>query len=614
MSTINESAMELFAQDLSKISEEREVSKERAFLIWVCENVLEITDSSDVEEAVSIGGERSYGVDIFHIENNGDEIDQYMCWAQVKFAEELNLEITKKDIESFAETIDALENSPPDANPIFKEKAQDFADMGKTEARIRKRMLLVVAGKLTQQARNLCDDDSWKALKISNLYGPSIEFEVLDLPKILSYIKIPPTPMRRIRFDGNSIMRIDSVTQKRSIMGYVCAEDMVEITKDHRDKIFLENPRESLGETATNKAIRATLEDDTLRKKFWKLNNGITAICDSLTEADYEGNAYNIENFKIVNGRQTTFTLEKSSSSLKDVFLFIAVHEAVDGQERTLISEATNTQNAIKRVDLITNSQELMDLEQHCNRDFPCFYFERQTKGFRAGSTSMRQRVTRRRVLDKNLTARSYYAYEINPNDAMKSEREFFGDSQYYDAVFKNRTIRELIIPHIFMDMIKSLHTKWRADGEHERDGAIISKRNVKYYLLRLIHESLFSIDDSERTKIEDEMIRYFQRLAKNETPEIFYDIASATYYDFMLNFNQLRNETWPEDILSAINDNGSNTSQPSPYDIMYRLKKRGDRILPLLLSNRQYNHNLAGDSIRKKLLTLIEPSGSAEM
>ena len=613
MSTTSGSARSYFKQDLEKISEEKEVNKERAFLIWICENVLEITDSSDIEEAVSIGGERSYGVDIFHIESNGDEIDQYVCWAQVKFAEDLNLEITKKDIESFAETIDVLENSPLDANPIFKEKAQDFADIGKTEARIRKKMLLVVTGKLTQEAQNLCDNQAWRLQNISNVSEPSIEFEVFDISKILSYIKISPTPMLSIRFDNN-ITRIDSVTQKQSIIGYVCAEDIVNITKKYKAKIFLENPRESLGATTTNKAIRATLEDDTLRKKFWKLNNGITAICDSLAEANYEHDAYNIKNFKIVNGRQTMFTLEQFSSSLKDVFVFIAVHEAVDDQERTLISEATNTQNAIKRVDLITNSQELMDLEQHCDRDFPYFYFERQTRGFRAKSPSIRQRVTSRRVLDKSLTARSYYAYAINPNGAMKSEREFFGDSQYYDDVFKNRTVRELIIPHIFMDMIKSLHTKWRTDGKRKRDRTIISKRNVKYYLLRLIQESLFSIDDSERTKIEDEMIKCFENLDKNETPEIFYDIASTAYYDFMLTFNLARKDTWPEEILSTVNDNGSNTNQPSPFDIMYQLKKRGDKILPLLLSNRQDSHNLTGDPIKEKLLTLIELSGSAKM
>ena len=123
MSTIDEGAKMHFAQDLEKISEEKEVNKERAFLIWVCKNVLEITDSSDVDEAVSIGDERRYGVDIFHIESNGDEIDQYVCWAQVKFAEDLNLRITKSDIRSFVKTIDALENSPQNANPIFKQKS-----------------------------------------------------------------------------------------------------------------------------------------------------------------------------------------------------------------------------------------------------------------------------------------------------------------------------------------------------------------------------------------------------------------------------------------------------------------------------------------------------------
>lgn len=608
MQATSKDTKDLFMQELDQISKERNVDKKHAFLIWICENVLKISDSSDIDEAISICGEHNCGVDIFYIEEHGDEIDQYVCWSQVKFADDLDLEITAEDIESFTATIDALENPPSNANPIFKQKAQDFEDVGKTEARIRKRMLFAASGVLTPQAQNLCNNHDWRLLNIENIHGPPIEFKVLDLHEILSYITIPPTSMLRIKFEGGNLTRTDDVTQKRSIVGYVRAQDVANISKKHRSTMFLENPRESLGGTSTNKAIQNTLINDDQKKKFWKLNNGITAICDSFTKAHDENDAYDISNFKIVNGRQTTFTLEKFSAHLNGVSLFMVIHEAVDDQERALISEATNTQNAIKEVDLITNSPELIDLELHCRHNFPNFYFERQTKGFKAENSSLRRQVTKRRVLDKSLVARSYYAYAIDPNGAMKSEKEFFAiNSKFYNDVFKNRHIRDLIIPHIFMDMIKSLQAKWQVDNERSRDWAIISKRNVKYYLLRLIHESLANINDPKKIKnVEDKLIDHFQCLSKNETPEVFYDVAKAAYYDFMLNFDQLRNETWPEDILKAINDDKSNTSIPSPVDIMYQLKKRGEKILPVLLANRRYNHALTSDLIKDKLLTLI--------
>ena len=477
MPTIEQNAKNYFLKELKNISEREGVDNKHAFLLWICEKILKIPDISDAEEAASICGDLNHGIDIFHIEDNGDEIDQYVCWAQVKFSEGLDLEIGRDDIELFVNTIEALEDQPPDASSIFKQKAQDFADIEKTNASIRKRMLLVVTGNLTSEARTLINDEEWKAVKIENMYGQSIELDVLDLKKILSYITTYPTPMLQIKFDGDIITRIDSVTQKQSIMGYVSGNEIVKITKKH-NTIFLENPREFLGSTSTNKAIRNILSDDKLRKKFWKLNNGITAICDNFIEVYNEKNAYDVMNFKIVNGRQTTYSLEKFSSSLDDVFLFLGIHEASDDQERAAISEATNTQNPIKRVDLITNSVELRNLELECRREFSDFYFERQTNGFKAESRDTQRQVTPRRVLSKNSTARSYYAYAIDPNGAMKSENEFFNKtSTYCDHVFKNRTIRELIISHIFMDMIKSLHAKWRGDETHEIERAIIGKK-----------------------------------------------------------------------------------------------------------------------------------------
>ena len=123
----------------------------------------------------------------------------------------------------------------------------------------------------------------------------------------------------------------------------------------------------------------------------------------------------------------------------------MTIHEAVDEKERNLISEATNTQNPVKPVDLITNFPELNYLVIQCKIDYNNFYFERQTKGFKAETKATRNHVTLRRVLEKNATARAYYAYVINPAESLMPDKDLFSsiNTMYYDRVFKNRKIKD---------------------------------------------------------------------------------------------------------------------------------------------------------------------------
>ena len=66
-------------------------------------------------------------------------------------------------------------------------------------------------------------------------------------------------------------------------------------------------------------------------------------------------------------------------------------------------------QNPIKPIDLVSNDDRLHSLVAQCKTNFPQFYFERQTKGFKADKHA-KDIIIPKRVLEKNATARSYYA------------------------------------------------------------------------------------------------------------------------------------------------------------------------------------------------------------
>ena len=622
MSSI-ESGKEALLNSVKKIAEQYGVTLEVAFNRWACENILNITEDSKIDEILSISGSNDYGVDFFYHDDVGDADKNIICWGQVKFSEKLNHLVTIEEITKFGDTLRHLTENPDEGNPVFKTKSDLFNSLGGKDADINKKMLFIVTGDLNDQAKKEYDTRPWKQ-KIENFKGPKIDCEIVNLQEILKTINTPSTENLKISFDGKDVLeRVDSITKKNTVVGYVKAKELVNVIEEHNGNMFNENPRESLSsQTPTNKAITETLQDDTLKHQFWKLNNGITAVCESFDDHQTRNpRVYSIKNLKIVNGRQTTASLIKNKKLLDDlVTVELTIHETVDPEERNRISEATNTQNPVKPVDLITNLDEMTALSTQCGDKFPNFWFERQTKGYAAAIKSkpnLKKTITKRRVLEKNLTARSYLAYSITPMTAMKSDSEIFStvNRQYIDMIFKDRDIDDLIIPHIFRNMIEGLLLKWTReikaeDYAHLRDKEIINKKIVQYFILRLIGDGIERLSVEQQTSLKRKMLESFGSLeVTDDLPESFNKLAETSFTKFMWLFNLDSNSTWPDLLLEKMNAPGYIESEldiPTPYEIMYKLKLKGTLILKKMRQNTGAliaDGNI--DSIKEQLLKI---------
>lgn len=96
---------------------------------------------------------------------------------------------------------------------------------------------------------------------------------------------------------------------------------------------------------------------------FWFKNNGITIVCDDF---NVSGNEVKLTNFSIVNGGQTTSLLHKSREINKEHDFFLPckiIRTLGDNEdEKNLfgleIAKATNSQKAIKQIDLKANAPE----------------------------------------------------------------------------------------------------------------------------------------------------------------------------------------------------------------------------------------------------------------
>ena len=96
---------------------------------------------------------------------------------------------------------------------------------------------------------------------------------------------------------------------------------------------------------------------------FWFKNNGLTIICDDF---DISGKEVKLKNFSIVNGGQTTTLLHKSKEINKehDFYLPCKIIRTMGDTEDAKnlfsleIAKATNSQKAIKQIDLKANAPE----------------------------------------------------------------------------------------------------------------------------------------------------------------------------------------------------------------------------------------------------------------
>lgn len=137
---------------------------------------------------------------------------------------------------------------------------------------------------------------------------------------------------------------------KEAYVGYLTGDDFLKIICDKdgeiRRKIFYENVRDYQGlENSVNKEIRETIINDSTRGQFILLNNGVTIITKSVTSlGSYE---YELSNFQIVNGCQTSNEIYNCKQHVSDIFVPVKIIYTTDIDIISSIVKATNRQSPV---------------------------------------------------------------------------------------------------------------------------------------------------------------------------------------------------------------------------------------------------------------------------
>jgi len=360
---------------------------ERAFLHWALKCVLADVDPDDDElaEHTALDGAGDLGIDAYWF----DELNRRIVLIQ---AQHSGRTLRQKAVD-FRGSIEALINQDyvrSQGNAALREIYPDLFELLLDES-YSIYGALACGGRVAPSANNYVKNVGSRAWQFDfegAKHIKDVQLEVLDVEGLVSLRQrlveavrqpIPnvdlPIAMTR---DGLSCHPMKG--DFRAFQVTVPTEALTQVYGQFRSGIFRYNPRGPLGSNKVNKEIERTLRDEIKKRHFHLLNNGLTIVCDSV-EYDPEASMLHINNFQVVNGCQTVYTLFVLRQHITDDVLVGA--RVVEGLQHWApeLAKATNYQTLVRPEQLASLGVEHDVIKRLFDRLRPPWFYEKQ-QGF----------------------------------------------------------------------------------------------------------------------------------------------------------------------------------------------------------------------------------------
>ncbi len=234
---------------------------------------------------------------------------------------------------------------------------------------------------------------------------------------------------------------------------------------DRGFRLFLLNPRGPIANAKVNRNIASTLSTRRGRNIFHLLNNGIYATCEDFWTTDRTLTA---KNFQIVNGCQTTYTLNgRPDSELNETWIDLKL--TVAGEEENLaqqIASASNSQSALKAKDYTSFENQQRRLQTDFGSLQPPWYYEIK-QGYWKYVLNNEQKARfktgrRKRHIEVQPLAQASLAFIGQPEYALDRVRYVFQgirseeDRELYNRVFPSSVrAQQLLLPWTLLDLVQ---------------------------------------------------------------------------------------------------------------------------------------------------------------
>jgi hypothetical protein len=296
--------------------------------------------------------------------------------------------------------------------------------------------------------------------------------------------------------------RFDSETKIESFVFSMVASDVGELYRKAGDRLFARNIRGYLGSSKKiNEAMAKTIKNES--SNFWYYNNGVTLVCDEAVQERQSGrDVLRVERAQVINGQQTTRTLEKAPSRRASVLVkVIKIPRSAGDQHRyddivSSVVRATNWQNYITPSDLISNDYIQVHIERELRKRGYQYLRKRQTKGEARRLFGGHGYIQ----VSKGELAQAIAACEFDPSIVRQGKEALF-DERYYRALFSTESSSFYLAHFWLMRQVRSI--------SHSSRTFKYAKWLVLHHAYQLLKKDLGSAAFERRFRYVSERLRY---------------------------------------------------------------------------------------------------------
>ncbi len=344
--------------DMSDYASKSADDREKAFLsrAQAAFVLTYLTGDSPEELALSItDGGQDNGLDAVYYHSS----ERVIYLVQSKWRSDGSGSISRGEVQKFIQGFRDLINARWDRfNDTIQARATAL-ESALNDASIRIVLVVVYTGQqpLGEEVQQDVDD----TLREVNDTAELVSFQALRQTDIYSAvsqgIEGAPVDLDVALYDWGQVRE-----PYTAFYGQVAASDVAHWYTAHQGHLFAPNIRMFLGPTDVNASIVDTLSESP--QDFWYFNNGITALCRSVSKKPIGGSSketgiFECHDLRVVNGAQTVGAIanafERNSDAVSGARVsirIVSLESCPPGFDR-LITRYNNTQNRIDRRDFV---------------------------------------------------------------------------------------------------------------------------------------------------------------------------------------------------------------------------------------------------------------------
>jgi hypothetical protein len=489
---------ELITQ-ISEIAQTHQIKIDDALVVWFLRAYVVDTEEIAVHSLTDYGGER--GLDAVFI----DEPSELIHIVQGKLRQKKTSKDRNEDIRDFAQWATILLT---DDDAEFKNATNNLSAIAKTKIGLARKRLQrnpayslvlhwVTTGSASAPTIKTVAEEVTRTGK-NRTRSPQFRYfgfkELNDLLTDYMYGVAPAVPSLKL------VAASDTLESRNEETGVVLhtfqmnGDDIGGLVNHAGIRLVALNIRGYLKDTNVNKDMKATLQKSP--ENFLYFNNGVTFICDSVTQRKEDGKLIlELKRPQIINGQQTSRVLHDMIDKAHQARVLVrvmVVNTLDDDHEKRAkfvseIVQATNWQNSIKRSDLKANDISQVSVERKMRREGNYFYSRKNERG-----SEIKARVGKNiRVVTRHELADAIGGCVV-PGLPVRGKELMFGE--FYNTIFnQDRPAREMLC---FYWLMKAVRKKIRG-----REVSTVRKR-AQWYVLYQLNKLLRPEINSHRARL----------------------------------------------------------------------------------------------------------------